>query len=60
MKQAEGSSEREDSVAEAMFAADAASRALGIQIEVPAPGHARARMRIGSAMINGHGIAHGG
>jgi acyl-CoA thioesterase len=43
-----------------MFAADAASRALGIQIEVPAPGHARARMRIGSAMINGHGIAHGG
>ena len=46
--------------AEAMYAADAASRALGIGIEDVAPGRATARMRVTRQMVNGHGIAHGG
>jgi acyl-CoA thioesterase len=43
-----------------MFAADQASRRLGIEVEELSPGRAVARMRISEAMINGHGIAHGG
>lgn len=46
--------------AEAMYAADTASRALGIGIDEVAPGRARLRMRVTEAMVNGHGIAHGG
>jgi acyl-CoA thioesterase len=46
--------------AEAMFAADEASRRLGITIEGVAPGRATARMRVTDAMVNGHGICHGG
>lgn len=46
--------------AEVMYAADAASRHLGIELDEVAPGSARARMRIGPTMVNGHGIAHGG
>jgi acyl-CoA thioesterase len=49
-----------EDLAEAMFAADEASRRLGIEIEELAPGRAVARMRVSEAMINGHGIAHGG
>ncbi|HEY6397948.1 MAG TPA: hydroxyphenylacetyl-CoA thioesterase PaaI [Solirubrobacteraceae bacterium] len=49
-----------EGLAEAMFAADEASRRLGIEIEELAPGRAVARMRISEGMINGHGIAHGG
>jgi acyl-CoA thioesterase len=49
-----------EGLAETMFAADEASRRLGIEIEELAPGRAVARMRISEAMINGHGIAHGG
>ncbi len=47
-------------LAEAMFDADEASRRLGIEIEELASGRAVASMRISDAMINGHGIAHGG
>lgn len=47
-------------LAEAMFAADQASRRLGIEIEELTPGRAVASMRISDVMINGHGIAHGG
>ena len=46
--------------AEAMYADDAASRALGITIDAVAPGRATARMVVSETMINGHRIAHGG
>ncbi len=51
---------KSEGLAEAMFAADEASRRLGIEIEQLTPGRAVVRMRISDAMINGHGIAHGG
>jgi acyl-CoA thioesterase len=43
-----------------MYAEDASSRALGITIDGVAPGRATARMAVTAAMVNGHGIAHGG
>ncbi|MFE5209273.1 hydroxyphenylacetyl-CoA thioesterase PaaI [Streptomyces sp. NPDC056600] len=43
-----------------MFAADAASAALGIELVEHGPGTAVCRMRVTRAMVNGHGIAHGG
>lgn len=46
--------------AHAMFEADAASRALGIELVEASEGHAVATMRITTEMVNGHDIAHGG
>ena len=46
--------------AQAMYAADKASRHLGIQITDVAPGRATARMRVRDTMLNGHAICHGG
>jgi acyl-CoA thioesterase len=46
--------------AEAMYAADEASRRLGITIDDVGPGRATARMEVTEAMVNGHGICHGG
>lgn len=46
--------------AEAMYAADEASRRLGIAVEQVTPGRAVARMTVDERMVNGHGIAHGG
>lgn len=46
--------------AEAMFEADAASRGLGMELLNAGDGTALVRMRVGQAMVNGHGIAHGG
>lgn len=46
--------------AQAMFDDDRASRALGIELVETGSGFALARMRITDAMVNGHGIAHGG
>lgn len=46
--------------AEVMFAADAASRGLGIELVAAGDGAARLRMTVTAAMVNGHGIAHGG
>ncbi|MFJ4082723.1 hydroxyphenylacetyl-CoA thioesterase PaaI [Streptomyces iakyrus] len=46
--------------AEAMFAADRASRGLGIELLEQGQGTAVLRMTVTSAMVNGHGIAHGG
>ena len=46
--------------AERMFAADEASRALGIELLEVAAGRAVLRMTVADAMANGHGIAHGG
>ena len=48
------------SVAREMFAADTASRALGIEIAELAPGRATATMTVRESMVNGHGITHGG
>lgn len=42
------------------MADDHAARALGITIEVSAPGAATARMSTSPEMGNGHGIVHGG
>lgn len=46
--------------AAAMYAADDASRSLGITVEEVEPGHAVVRMKVTGTMVNGHGIAHGG
>ncbi|WAZ19818.1 hydroxyphenylacetyl-CoA thioesterase PaaI [Streptomyces cinnabarinus] len=46
--------------AEAMFAADEASRNLGIELLEHGEGMAVLRMTVTPAMVNGHGIAHGG
>jgi acyl-CoA thioesterase len=46
--------------AHALFAADEASRNLGMRIEEVKPGFARLRMTVRSDMVNGHGICHGG
>ena len=43
-----------------MYAEDSASRGLGIEITGVAPGRATATMTVGPAMVNGHGICHGG
>lgn len=46
--------------AEAMFAADEASRGLGIELVERGEGSAVLRMTVTPSMVNGHGIAHGG
>ena len=46
--------------AHTMFAADEASRALGIELVEAGDGRAVATMTITRAMVNGHDIAHGG
>jgi acyl-CoA thioesterase len=46
--------------AAAMNASDATVRQLEIEVEAVAPGSARARLRVSDAMVNGHGICHGG
>ena len=43
-----------------MFAADAASHALGIELIEAADGRAVTRMLVTAQMVNGHDIAHGG
>jgi acyl-CoA thioesterase len=43
-----------------MYANDAASRALGISIDVPAAGRAVARMIVRDDMLNGFDVCHGG
>ena len=43
-----------------MFAADEASKALGIELLEVGLGSAVLRMTVTDAMVNGHGIAHGG
>jgi acyl-CoA thioesterase len=45
---------------EQMWADDEASRRLGMEVVDLGLDHARVRMAIGSAMVNGHAIAHGG
>ena len=43
-----------------MYANDASSRMLGIEIQAGQPGQARARMTVRADMTNGHAICHGG
>ena len=44
----------------AMWAADRASRGLGMRLDEVASGRARLSMIVTEAMANGHGICHGG
>ena len=46
--------------ADVMWAADAASRALGMTVESVAPGEATISMRVREDMVNGWGMCHGG
>lgn len=46
--------------AHAMWAADRASRELGMRLDHVAQGQARLSLTITAAMANGHGICHGG
>lgn len=46
--------------AEKLYADDHASRALGIEIEIPEPGSAVATMTVRKDMVNGLDICHGG
>lgn len=46
--------------ADAMWAADLASRRLGMRIDDVAPGRATLSMRVTAEMVNGHGTCHGG
>lgn len=46
--------------AEAMWAGDAASRALGMRVVEVGPGRAVLTMVVREDMVNGHGIGHGG
>ena len=49
-----------DAVREGMFAADRASRSLGMSIEAMSPGSATLRMTVRGDMINGADVCHGG
>jgi acyl-CoA thioesterase len=46
--------------ADAMWATDAASQELGMEILDVGQGYARLAMTVTAAMANGHGMAHGG
>jgi len=46
--------------AEAMWAADRASQALGMTLELVRPGGARLTMEVRAGMVNGHDLCHGG
>ncbi|MFC7493873.1 MULTISPECIES: hydroxyphenylacetyl-CoA thioesterase PaaI [unclassified Nocardioides] len=46
--------------ADAMWADDHASRALGMSLDAVGPGTATLRMTVRDDMVNGHGIGHGG
>jgi phenylacetic acid degradation protein PaaD len=46
--------------ADAMWAEDKASQALGMRIDEVGPGRAVLSMRVGADMVNGHGLCHGG
>jgi acyl-CoA thioesterase len=46
--------------ADAMWAGDRASQALGMEIVEVGPGRATLRMVVREDMVNGHGMGHGG
>ena len=47
-------------VATAMFARDAASQSLGMEVKEVRPGYARLTLLVRPDMLNGHAICHGG
>lgn len=49
-----------ESVRDAMFANDAASRALGMTITAVGPGTATIQMAVRADMVNAHALCHGG
>jgi acyl-CoA thioesterase len=49
-----------EATADAMYAADACSRALGLELLEVRPGYARMRMTVRADFLNGHQICHGG
>ena len=51
---------RAERCAAIMLAGDAASRALGLELEEIGPGHARMGLSVGAQHVNGHGVCHGG
>jgi acyl-CoA thioesterase len=57
---AEPNSELAGAVARSLYARDTAARGLGIEICHCGPGEAVLTMTVGDAMLNGHGICHGG
>ena len=46
--------------ADALWAEDKASQALGMRIDTVGPGHAVLSMTVADNMVNGHGLCHGG
>ncbi|MFI0357382.1 hydroxyphenylacetyl-CoA thioesterase PaaI [Actinomadura sp. 9N407] len=46
--------------AETMYGRDRVAGDLGMEVAGIAPGEARVRMAVTGAMVNGHGLAHGG
>src|SRR3984893_3456089 len=51
---------RARAAADALYAGDTASRALGIELLDAAPGRGRVAMTVRADMVNGHGLCHGG
>lgn len=49
-----------EACANAMWADDAASQGLGMRLERIGPGEAVLSMAVTQAMVNGHGLCHGG
>ncbi|OZI75171.1 hydroxyphenylacetyl-CoA thioesterase PaaI [Bordetella genomosp. 12] len=49
-----------EAVGQAMYAADAATQALGMTVVEIAPGYARLTMTVRGDMLNGHKTCHGG
>ena len=60
MEQTADPQQRAEQQAAQMYASDTASRSLGIEVCAVAPGRATVTMTVGAAMVNGHGICHGG
>lgn len=55
-----GAEELARACADAMWANDKASQGLGMEIMEVGPGRAVVAMTVSEAMVNGHGICHGG
>src|ERR1700674_4515525 len=51
---------RARAAADALYAGDTASQAMGIELLDAAPGCVRVAMTVRADMVNGHGICHGG
>ena len=49
-----------EAVRDRMFSEDAASRALGMQVEAVGPGFSKLSMTVRPDMLNGHKTCHGG